>query len=251
MSIEQFIADYESGMSIVQMAEKYKTYPNKIRRQLIKAGYTMRSRGEAQKIALSSGRANHPTRGKKHSKETLAKISDVVAESWKNMTPKEAEKRSKKMSKLWKARPKEQQIEMNQKAAKAVARAGKEGSKTELFIGDSLRNLGHDVIIHKKSLISNENLELDIFLPSSKTVIEVDGPSHFLPIWGEEALKKRIALDNEKNGLLLSEGYSIIRIKCIAKNMTDRKRRLTFEKLLACLEENKNNQNYYKEIEVE
>jgi len=44
-------------------------------------------------------------------------------------------------------------------------------------------------------------------------VLEVDGPSHFLPIWGDEKLKKQIKADSHKTGLILSKGYAIIRVR--------------------------------------
>ena len=43
--------------------------------------------------------------------------------------------------------------------------------------------------------------------------IEIDGPSHFLPVWGEDALKKNISYDQKKQGLILGRGLTLIRIK--------------------------------------
>ena len=45
------------------------------------------------------------------------------------------------------------------------------------------------------------------------TAIEIDGPSHFLPVWGEEALKKAQNYDQKKQGLILGKGLALIRIK--------------------------------------
>ena len=45
------------------------------------------------------------------------------------------------------------------------------------------------------------------------TIIEVDGPSHFLPIWGEDKLAKQIVADEQKNGIVLSKGFAVLRIK--------------------------------------
>ena len=56
-----------------------------------------------------------------------------------------------------------------------------------------------------------------MYIPSLKTIIEIDGPSHFLPIWGEEKLQKQIKADDQKTGLILSKGFVIIRVK----NMLD------------------------------
>ena len=44
-------------------------------------------------------------------------------------------------------------------------------------------------------------------------MIEVDGPSHFSPIWGEENLLKNQRSDLEKTALILEQGMVLIRIK--------------------------------------
>jgi len=64
-------------------------------------------------------------------------------------------------------------------------------------------------------IIPAENLEIDLYIPELKTIIEVDGPSHFLPIWGEDKLQKQVNADLRKSGALLSKGYAIIRVKSL------------------------------------
>jgi very-short-patch-repair endonuclease len=58
-----------------------------------------------------------------------------------------------------------------------------------------------------------------MYVPSLKTIIEIDGPSHFLPIWGEEKLQKQIKADFHKTGLILSKGMIIIRIKHLSDSL--------------------------------
>jgi very-short-patch-repair endonuclease len=62
-----------------------------------------------------------------------------------------------------------------------------------------------------------------MYIPKLRTIIEVDGPSHFLPIWGEEKLDKQIKADLKKNGRILSKGFAIIRVKVIRKVSLKRK----------------------------
>ena len=50
-------------------------------------------------------------------------------------------------------------------------------------------------------------------IPELKTIIEVDGPSHCLPVWGEEKLQKQINADLRKDGIFLTRGYVVIRLK--------------------------------------
>ena len=62
-------------------------------------------------------------------------------------------------------------------------------------------------------MLLNERLHIDLFLPDMATAIEVDGPSHFEPVWGEEALLRTQKADQQKTGLLLSNGFVLIRVK--------------------------------------
>jgi very-short-patch-repair endonuclease len=65
-----------------------------------------------------------------------------------------------------------------------------------------------------------------------KTAIEIDGPSHFLPIWGEQKLQKHQKADNRKAGLLMSAGYVLIRVKQMTKTLSQHKLRLVSERVL-------------------
>jgi very-short-patch-repair endonuclease len=104
-------------------------------------------------------------------------------------------------------------------AIKSIQVAGKEGSKLEKFLYEEITKAGFSVQYHKKHLIQNHDMELDMYVPSIKTIIEVDGPSHFLPIWGEEKLQKQIKADTQKSGLILSKGMVIIRIKNLSDSV--------------------------------
>ena len=86
---------------------------------------------------------------------------------------------------------------------------------------------GYDVIFHKRGLIANDKMEVDLFIPSLKTAIEIDGPAHFLPIWGEENLQKHIRADAQKAGLLINRGFVVLRVKNIIRNLSQKNMRET------------------------
>ena len=88
-----------------------------------------------------------------------------------------------------------------------------------------MTNAGYDVIFHKRGLVSNDKLEVDLFVPSIKTAIEIDGPAHFLPIWGEENLQKHIRADAEKAGLLINRGFVVLRVKNLIRNLSSKNMR--------------------------
>ena len=90
-----------------------------------------------------------------------------------------------------------------------------------------MTKLGWEVIFHKRGVVSNEKLEVDLFIPSIKTAIEIDGPAHFLPIWGEENLQRHIRADAQKAGLLINRGFVILRVKNIIRNLSQKNMRET------------------------
>ena len=59
-----------------------------------------------------------------------------------------------------------------------------------------------------------------MYFPELGAIIEIDGPSHYLPIWGEEKLQKQIKADQNKTGLILSKGLVIIRVKNLSDSIS-------------------------------
>ena len=243
----------KESKSTYEIAEIMATYPNKIRRILIKNGIDIKTKSEAQKNALKSGKAKIPTKGKKRSIQERVKISTGLKNRWNNITEEEYNKHVESAKKRWDKLTVAEKNAMNQAAIKAIQRAGKEGSKLEKFLHESLTDDGHVVETHKKNLIPNENLEIDMYLPELGAIIEVDGPSHFLPIWGEEKLKKQIKADENKTGLILGKGLVIVRIKSMSDSVSLSDKHKLKDKVLDILKTIKD--NYPKEskryIEIE
>ena len=213
------IAEYKKNRSSYDIATELNTYPNKIRRVLKKNGYSLRSKGEAQSEAIKSGRAKHPTLGKERTDEEKNSISRGVEKNWQKMSKEKRDKICSDAKKRWDKIPTNKKREMQEMAGRALRQASIEGSKAEKALKSKLEQNGYEVVLHKKNLIAGQ-YEIDLFLPELKTIIEIDGPQHFLPIWGEEKLQQVIKFDEIKNGLLLSGGYCVIRIKYYCKQMT-------------------------------
>ena len=213
----------ENNRSTYWISEKLGTYPNKVRRALKFLGVDLKSKSEAQSNALKSGRHKHPTKGRKRTEEERIKISEGMATHWENMSEDERERRIALAKKQWEEMTENEKSELRSMAAEAVRRASQEGSKIEKFLKEGLTSEGYDVIFHMKGLIPAENLEVDLFVPSLKTAIEIDGPAHFLPIWGEDRLKKQMNADLRKSGSLLSRGFVVIRIKTLGFESIKRK----------------------------
>ena len=79
---EQVIKMYnDENKSTYEIAKELNTYPNKIRRTLIKNGCQLKDKSEAQKTALAEGRSSHPTKGRKRSNKERVKMGFKIIQS--------------------------------------------------------------------------------------------------------------------------------------------------------------------------
>lgn len=210
---------HNQGLGYEQIAKMVGTYVNRIRRDAHKLGIVVRTRSEAQKLALKSGRHKHPTQGTKRSQETKDKIAKTNSDVYDKLSDKEKKRRSEMSKKQWESMTTKQKEKIHKAAAKAVRKASVEGSKLEKYLHKVLIDEGYKVQCHKEHLLKNERVHIDLFLPELNIAIEVDGPSHSQKIWTEKALEKRKNTDNIKTALILSKGLALIRIKQ-SKNLT-------------------------------
>ena len=199
--------------SFADIAELFQTYSNRIRRDAKSFGIPIRTRSEAQKNALQVGNHKHPTKGTKRDNKTKQKIGRGVLESWDNLSSLELENRKEAGRKQWLSKSEDDKANLIKLANEGVRKASKTGSKLEKYLLSRLLGGGYKVEFHKEQSLLTTKLQIDLFIPSINTAIEVDGPSHFLPVWGTESLKRNISYDNKKQGLVLGRGMVLIRIK--------------------------------------
>jgi very-short-patch-repair endonuclease len=248
------VKEYNEGKSPQELAEKYGTYSNKIRR-ILKKYVELRGRSEANKIAIESGRKEHPTKGKKLTEAHKTKISEAAANNWANISEEKYENYVLGCKERWNNMSSDEKQKLNDLAHDAIRLSAKEGSKLERFVVEQLKQLGTSVVTHKTGLIPNDKLEVDIYLPDIATCLEIDGPSHFFPIWGQEHLNKQIKADVQKAGLLLSAGFVLVRIKCLSNHLSEKTKRELIASLIPILTNIKNNRpkdsiDRFIEIEV-
>ena len=226
--------------STYQIAEELNTYPNKVRRALKFLGIQLKSKSEAQSTALKQGRHKHPTKGKQRTQSDKINISEGMSKYWHDMGDDERQRRVDMAKKQWYAMSDEERYHMRKAAIEAVRRAGKEGSRMEKFLYKGLMDEGFEVSFHQKNLIPNANLEIDLFVPGLKTAIEVDGPAHFFPIWGEANLQRHVKSDAHKSGLLLNRGFVLLRIKHLTRNISAKLQRDALKLVLTQLNKIRN-----------
>jgi len=210
---------YNDGISIRQIAVQFGVSPTKIKNILIKNGVPIKTKGEQQTLGYKTG--SRKKNFNKKSDEVKAKIGDTLAQYWKNLSLEKRAELAQKSRDTWYNVDVDKVQERREKAWEALRKTAKEGSRLEHYIVDNLRKEGYEVKTHIKGMIPNEKLEIDILIPRYRLVIEIDGPAHFMPIWGEKRLNKTRSADTRKNGLLLSNKYSVLRVKCLITNMSD------------------------------
>jgi very-short-patch-repair endonuclease len=221
--------------STYQIADEFHTYANKIRRLLKKWNIPLRDKSEAQAGALESGRHAHPTKGKKRKLEERIKISEGMAKVWQRMSQAEKDKRIQVAKQNWEAMSDDEREQFRKLACEAVRKAAEDGSKLEKHILQNLKISGYDVHFHREDVIPNKKMQLDLYIPKLRTVIEIDGPAHFYPIWGDENLAKHMISDQLKTGIVISSGLVMIRIKNLMKDNSEIQKRRLLTKLLESL----------------
>jgi very-short-patch-repair endonuclease/DNA-binding CsgD family transcriptional regulator len=213
----------ENNKSPYEIAAELGTYANKIKRDLLKLKIKLRDKSAAQSAALKTGRKKHPTEGIPRATSTKLKISKGVAESWESLSDEELKQRSDEARKRWEAIPAAERENMQRLAVAGLRVAAEQGSKIEHELWAGLIEAGFEIEHHKTDLLPDEKLHIDLYIPSLCTAIEIDGPTHFLPIWGDERLKKTMLSDAKKTGILVSKGINIIRVKLLSKTVSQNK----------------------------
>lgn len=244
------VKHYEVGQkSFNDIAKEANTYANRIRRDAIKFNISIRTKSEAQRNALETGKTKHPTKGKNRPKDTKEKIGMKVLESWSKLSDKQLQDRKDKAKVNWENKSEDEKEHILKQANAAVRQSSKEGSKLEKFLFKELLALGLVVEFHKEQSILNTKLQIDIFMPTLNIAIEVDGPSHFEPVWGQDALKRNKKYDNKKTGLLIGKGLFLIRIQQ-SKEFSQSRAKLVLEKLKKAIELIKSQKNNDKVINI-
>lgn len=246
--LEEYYVKQEKSFD--EISEMYNTYPNKLRRDAKKFDIKSRSRSDAQKNAIKKGRSNHPTEGKERSEETKAKIGMTLLQTWENMDQTKLDNIRLKQKQIWQNKSEEEKLHLKKAANEAIRVSSRVGSKLEKFLLNGLLENGIDVKFHYEQMLVNTKLQIDLYVPSINLAIEVDGPSHFDAVWGEETLKKTKTYDNKKQGLIIGKGMLLVRIKQ-KMDFSVARSRLVLEKLISLIEEINNDNNNDKYFEIE
>jgi len=205
----------DQGLSLRKVASSLEVSLATLSRFMTKHGIAKRDKATAQKNFLKTN--DHQMKGRNHSEETKKKISHGLGEFWEGLSEEEVEAYKKLMGSGWVRKwegmsEQERKVTMEGLAAQAKNAQG-QGSRLERFIAEQLRLRGYVVEERSTNYTAGKDFEIDLGLPSQGIAIEVDGPTHFLPIHGEEALKKQQERDGRKDQNVLSNGMNMLRVR--------------------------------------
>lgn len=204
------------GMSFGQIAKKYNTFPNTVRRCVKRQGIEIRDKSAAQKNFLKENA--HPMQGRERTEKEKLRISEGIQEHWDNLTEAEADEKREQMSERARQKWDEMGDDEKKKSIKKMHQASREkagaGSKNENKVAELLRKQKGLKLVQRTTDYSPRNaFEIDIAVPSRSVAIEWDGAAHFEPIYGDDSLKKTIAKDQRKNKALTKAGWIVIRCR--------------------------------------
>jgi hypothetical protein len=210
---DYLFAEYvERGRSLNDIANEWDVYPQSVKRELLHYGIPIRPPGEAAKLAADQGRMKPPpqlpwtderriahsaiARAQAQAKpEGLARAREAARTRWAELSEEERE-----------ARRAEMHAEYRQ--------TGRRGSKLEHYLHAELAARGEAVQMHAEYLAPGwPPLQVDLLLPKRLVAIEIDGPTHFEPIFGEEKLEQVRGADRTKDGALRAQGYTVVRVR--------------------------------------
>lgn len=227
-------------LSFASIAKQYHTYANKLRRDAVRFKIKIRDKSEAQRNAIETGSHKHPTKGQKRPDIVKQKIGDSVMKAWDSLSDAELQNRKDKCRDRWESLDDNTKSNILKMANDAVRVASKTGSKLEKYLLDELLKNGFKVDFHKEQTLLNTKLQIDLFLPAHSIAIEVDGPSHFEPVWGDDSLNRNKKYDAKKEGLVIGKGWKLIRIKQ-TKDFSKSRAAVIYKELLIAIDKLINN----------
>jgi len=203
------------GLSMRKVSQELKVPLATLSRFMKKNGITARSKAQAQKNYLKDN--EHQMKGRRHSDETKKKISSSLGEFWDGLSDDEREAVKRKIGQAWQRKwqsmsDADRRLMMQGLASKAKEAQGK-GSRLERFVAEELRKRGYIVEERSTHYTAGKDFEIDLALPNEMIAIEIDGPTHFLPVYGQEHLDQQQERDARKDDQVNAIGMSVLRIR--------------------------------------
>jgi very-short-patch-repair endonuclease len=205
----------EAGRGTSDIAKEHKVHPNTIRRALMKHGFKLRSRADAQIKAYE--RNGSSLAGRERTPEEKAAIANGLKQFWDGVAPEVANEikstRSAAAIERWDSKTDEERMSTIKRMHGGSRAKMNSGSKNENLVAKLLQEAGLTIQQRNRDYTPGGQFEIDIVLPAKKVAIEWDGATHFQPIYGDDHLEVVKAKDRAKDAILLAAGWHVIRCR--------------------------------------
>lgn len=194
-----------------------------------------RNKSEAQLNYLKTS-GTHQREGTVHSEDTKDAISDKMRDFYDSDEGEAAKDKIREFRQQeWAEKSEAERAEIlnDLKQANRAKMQSGEGSNFENYLAEQLTENGYLVEQRTKTWTPGNQFHVDIALPSQKIIIEVDGPTHWSPIYGDAELAKVQAKDGRKDAVLINNGWCILRVQDGSGSTT----RARFKRVLDMLHE--------------
>jgi very-short-patch-repair endonuclease len=174
-----------------------------------------RNKSEAQLNYLKKT-GTHQREGTTHSDGTKDAISDKMREFYESEEGEAAKDKIREFRQQeWaeKTDAEKTAILEDLKSANRAKMQSGEGSNFENYLAEQLTEAGYAPDQRTKAWTPGNKFHVDIALPNEKIIIEVDGPTHWAPIYGEAELQKVKDKDARKDMVLHANGWDVLRVQ--------------------------------------
>lgn len=154
---------------------------------------------------------------KKRTREYASKNRDIIASKSKNFYLNNRDRISER-AKIYYAKNKDKILAYEEKKRRERGEKPNGLSGTEEVAYSFLKEMFPNYRIYKrnrkiiKSPITGFYLELDFYIPKLKLAIELNGITHYKPIYGKEKFERQQRNDEIKRGLCKEKGITLIEI---------------------------------------
>ena len=234
----------QDGKSTSAIAKMTGCFPTQVNRALKKFGISVRSKSQASRNFYEHGGENS-RKGYEFTEEEKEDAAISAKYFWMSKDSKEARKKiSSTSQEMWDKRTDEDRKATVARLHRACRIASQQGSKAQRKVAEILeQKYGYAIMTSLTAFAGIGDLEVDIGLPEHAIAIEVDGVTHYKEVYSDDRYERAQEADSRKNRILMSAGWSVIRVKLVCERYSVGSCLMVCEKLNTMIKEKKYKKN--------
>jgi len=202
---------FEDEKSLQEIATELDSYAMTVKRAMLSHGFTLRTKSEAQRLALANGKSSNPVKGPRTKSEKKS-ISKGVRKKWESggYDKKKYEEEGKKR---YNDLAKEEKEKFNRDGVEGLRKLSRRGSSFKKIICERIKKKYKEAAINEEVYINGYLVKPSIWMPKENLAISVLTAHDIHPIFGDESLQKKYKKINEAKKAVLSNNGTMIWIR--------------------------------------